>query len=174
MLSEKNVLAVTGTTKQTVEDIDDNDEAGYEVRSTDDNDDAGSLVDFIVEDDGEGEEDEAPLSDVPLNNISNEMDGIDPSNIIEGKRIRKPRVTYEQEVFASSEYRKMMLEDVPDEEIEAIENSSEDDGTSDEDDDEYEHNSESDNEKYEDDENAESSEEEEEDGNLKKRKVANA
>ena len=50
---------------------------------------------------------------------NDDKDAIDPNNIISGKRIRKKTVRYEDTVFNSEEYRKMMLCDVPDDELKA-------------------------------------------------------
>lgn len=123
-----------------VDDLDDE-----EVRSNDDDDDAGSLVDFIVGDeDEEGDDgDNASVTSEPPKTEEEErardLDGIDSSNIITGKRTRRQTKFYEQEVFNTDEYRKMILEDVPDEERHALEETSdEEDEESDEDDGEYE------------------------------------
>jgi hypothetical protein len=118
-----------------VDDIDDE-----EVRSNDDDDDAGSLVDFIVNDEGEeGEEgdDASVISESPKTEEeerARDLDGIDTSNIITGKRTRRQTNFYEQEVFNTDEYRKMILDDVPDDERHALEETSdeEDDDENDE------------------------------------------
>jgi hypothetical protein len=119
-----------------VEDVDDED-----VRSTDDGDDVGSLVDFIVDDEGEGEEcngdeTESVLSDPPETEDDQrvrELDGMDSSNIITGKRTRRQTKFYEHEVFSTDEYRKMVLDDVPEEERHALEDSSDEEEGSDDD-----------------------------------------
>ena len=82
-----------------------------EIPELDDSDDEGSLVDFIDKtDEVEASEGEADDDD----------EGISVENIIySGKRKRRAPVRYEDEVFASKEYRKMMLCDIPDEEMHA-------------------------------------------------------
>lgn len=132
----------TGTAKKsapkrtkTLED--DEDDEGLEVRSVD-SDDAGSLVDFVVD---EEEEDGASVeSDGPANEEESrerDLDGMDTNNIISGKRTRRQTKFYEQTLFQTEEYRRMMLEDVPPEELHAVEESSEDEAV-DEDDESYE------------------------------------
>tara|TARA_B110001450_G_scaffold217_1_gene330 strand:- start:6414 stop:6938 length:525 start_codon:yes stop_codon:yes gene_type:complete len=121
-----------------VHDPDDED-----VRSNDDDDDAGSLVDFIVEDGGEegdgDTDDESVTSEPPKTQeeeCTRDLDGIDTTNIITGKRTRHQTKFYDQEIFNTEEYRKMIMDDIPEEERHALEESSEDE---DEDDDvEYE------------------------------------
>ena len=100
------------------------DECYDDVRSVDDPDEVGSLVDFVVD-----EEDEEPAA-APTTNIA--LDGIDAGNVITGKRKRKQTQFYEQEVFASAEFKRMLLEDVPPSEYDAAL------GDDDEDDDEEE------------------------------------
>jgi len=111
-----------------VDDLDNED-----VRSNDDDDDAGSLVDFIVEDEGdEGEEcgvydDASVTSEQPRTEEEErvrDLDGVDSSNIIVGKRTRRQTKFYEQEVFNTEEYRKMVLDDVPEDERHALDESS--------------------------------------------------
>ena len=95
-------------------------------------DDAGSLVDFIVNDEGEegasaGEESEAE-SEPPATKedaIKRDLDGIDPSNIVHGRRTRRKTQFLEREIFASDDYRKMMLCDVPKDEMHAVESEGE-------------------------------------------------
>ena len=93
-----------------------------------DEDDAGSLVDFVIDDDdgeiGDGTEEDADsvLSDLPATKeeaIAREMEGIDAANIVTGKRTRRQTQFYEKEVFGTEEYRNMMLDDVPPEEMRA-------------------------------------------------------
>ena len=79
----------------------------------DDNDSVGSLVDFVVEDEEEGTTESAPEQSGPVN----DLDGIDSSNIITGKRKRRQTQFYDRAVFASADYRRMILEDIPPEEI---------------------------------------------------------
>lgn len=135
------------------DDLDDED-----VRSNDDDDDAGSLVDFIVEEEGEDgdEDDDASVTSEPPKTEEEErardLDGIDTSNIITGKRTRRQTTFYEQEVFNTDEYRKMILDDVPEDERHALEESSDE-----EEDDESEEDGE-----YEDSEDKEEGGEEEE------------
>ena len=120
------------------------DEGGdEEVRSNDDDDDAGSLVDFVVEDDGEesGDDNASVTSEPPKTAEearARDLDGIVQSNIVVGKRTRRQTKFYEQEVFNTDEYRKMIFEDVPDDERHAIEESSDDDREDDEEDENYE------------------------------------
>ena len=126
-----------------------------------DDDDAGSLVDFIAGDDEEV---------VPAVGPASDNDGISASNIITGKRKRKQTVTYEQQLFASPEYRKMMLEDVPADEMDAALGAGEEsadfsDGegdNEDEEDGEYEYDEEEDGEEEEDSEEEEGDSEGEE------------
>ena len=122
-----------------VDDLDDDD-----VRSNDDDDDAGSLVDFIVEDEGEDgeQDDDASVTSEPPKTEEEErardLDGIDTSNIITGRRTRRQTKFYEQEVFNTDEYRKMILDDVPEDERHALEGTSdEEESEEDEEDDEY-------------------------------------
>ena len=52
--------------------------------------------------------------------LKRDLDGIDQANVIEGgrgRRVRHKVQRYEDEVFASDEYRKMILCDVPDDEV---------------------------------------------------------
>lgn len=97
--------------------------------SASDDDDAGSLVDFIVEDDGEEDVSEAASdaeSEPPATReeaLARELDGISESNIVLGKRARRQTQFYEQNVFRTAEYRRMMLCDVPADEMHALESS---------------------------------------------------
>ena len=61
------------------------------------------------------------------------MDGIDTSNIVLGKRTRRSTQFYDRQVFSSAEYRRMMLEDVPADEMHALEESEDEEDESDED-----------------------------------------
>ena len=85
--------------------------SGDEDEDSGEDDDAGSLVDFVVDDDDAA----APEEDKALNDLQD----IDEKNIVQGKRKRKATQFYDREVFASKEYRKMVLDDVPDEELDA-------------------------------------------------------
>ena len=76
-----------------------------DVRTEDD--EVGSLEDFI-----DDNEDEVPTSTKAVPHILK-------SNILTGKRTRKQTRFFDEEVFSDPSYRKMMLEDVPDEEIAA-------------------------------------------------------
>lgn len=100
-----------------------------EERSDDEDDDAGSLVDFIVDDEGEeggsgaesGAESDAE-SEAPATKeeaVKRDLDGIDPSNIVAGRRVRRRTQFLEREIFASPDYQRMMLCDVPKEELHA-------------------------------------------------------
>jgi hypothetical protein len=110
----------------------DGDDEDYEDdQSTDADDDAGSLVDFIVDDESQkdGSEDDASVrSASPVNAseaIKRELDDIDASNILSGKRTRRQTKFYANEALSDAEYRAMMLQDVPPEEEDAIYESSE-------------------------------------------------
>lgn len=113
-------------------------------------DSEGSLVDFIADDDdseasdaneGEGVDEEVdlpPLTKEEDRHLS--LDGIDVSNILPegGKRKRRVPAFYEAEVFASKEVKRMMFEDVPEEEMDALAASDSDEGEDEgETDDEY-------------------------------------
>ena len=112
-------------------------------------DSEGSLVDFIVrdneskeeneEDDNESVESEPAASTEDA--LARELDGISAGNIVVGKRKRRPTQFYERTVFDTDEYRKMMLDDVPEDEMHAIAESDDDSNNSENDDsedDEYE------------------------------------
>jgi len=58
------------------------------------------------------------MPETPMS-MSNDLDGIEVSNILHSKRKRRATVRYEDELFQSDEYRKLMLCDIPDEEMEA-------------------------------------------------------
>lgn len=117
------VAAVPLTEAVLAEDADD--ESEYEdERSTDEDDDAGSLVDFIVNDEGEDAESEAgsEAASEPATKeeaLKRDLDGIDPANIVAGRRVRRRTQFLEREIFASADYRRMMLCDVPKEELHA-------------------------------------------------------
>jgi hypothetical protein len=98
-----------------------------------------------------------------------DLDGISSSNIITGKRRRRQTQFYEQTVFNTKEYRNMMLCDVPQEEMHAIEEDDDDDSEEDEEDDDYDEGEEDDEEEgeEEEDEGEEMSEEE-----LKAKKIS--
>ena len=124
--------------------VDDADDEHDETRSVD-SDDAGSLEEFIVDDehDGEESEEEGSVASEPAPLTKDEerardLDGIDPSNIVLGKRTRKTTQFYEQTVFNTTEYRKMMLDDVPPDEMHALESSDDDSDDEDDDDAAYE------------------------------------
>lgn len=111
-----------------------------DVRSVDESD-AGSLVDFVVDDEDEEEDDDDDASSVesepPATKeeaIARDLDGISDSNIVHGKRKRVSTQFYDRQVFASPEYRRMMLEDVGDEVEAAVEESDDEDEGEDEDD----------------------------------------
>ena len=154
-----------------VEPVEDLEDDGDEVRSNDDDDDAGSLVDFIVDDEGEEGDDEdddavSTVSDAPKNKEEErvrDLDGIDASNIITGKRTRRQTKFYEQEVFNTDEYRRMILEDVPEDERHALEQESDDEEDATDDEEEYEEDEE--------DEEDDEDEEDEEDDDVKKMRV---
>ena len=107
------------------------DGGGADSDSNDDDDDAGSLVDFILDD-----TDALEVADTPGAQAlpcGGEMDGIDAGNIVTGKRKRRQTQFYEREVFSSENYRKMVLVDVPDEEMHAVFEESENEDEGDED-----------------------------------------
>ena len=106
--------------EQAVVDDDDDDDDGLESISSDD-DDAGSLVDFVVDDDDPVERAPAPVEG------RTELDGIDTRNIVLGKRTRRQTQFFEREVFSSPEYKRMMLCDVPPDELRAALDSDDED-----------------------------------------------
>lgn len=138
------VVQVAPTVKRVKKDqpVDDGDEDYDETRSVD-SDDAGSLEEFIVDDehDGEESEEEGSVDSEPPRTEEEErardLDGIDKNNIVLGKRTRRPTQFYEQTVFNTSEYRRMMLDDVPVDEMHALESSG-DESNDEDDDDAYE------------------------------------
>jgi len=103
---------------------DDDEEGEFDETRSVDSDDAGSIVDFVVDEEGEEEDDDASVeSEGPRTEEEahqRELDGIDTSNIITGKRTRRQTTFYEQTVLNTDEYRKMMLEDVPEDEMHAL------------------------------------------------------
>ena len=132
----------------------------------DEDDDAGSLVDFVVRDD-EAVEAAPPEGD---------DDAVSLSNVVEGKRVRKKPQRFVDELMATDEYRRMMLCDVPAEEMRAAledsvsddeddgeEGDEEDDGPESEDEDEDYEESDDDEEEEDDEEDDEEDEEEEDD-----------
>ena len=152
------------------DDVDDDDD------EEEGEDDAGSLVDFIVNDDEENEDiddgNSSIQSEKPATQEEAEcrdMDGIDTSNIIVGKRTRRQTKFYEQEVFNTDEYRKMMLCDVPKEEMHAVIESDEEESENDEEDD-ASYDGECDNEEEEEVEDGDESGEEDEENEKKFKK----
>ena len=155
------------------EDYDDCED--LEERSEDESD-AGSLEEFIIdEDENEESEEEGSCDDekelTKEEEMSRDLEDISKNNIVTGKRVRKPVVRFEDSVFNSEEYKKMLLCDIPDDELDAVLESDEEEEYSDEDDEEYEG-------KSDDDENDVESEvsdsdyEEEEEKDAKKIKVS--
>lgn len=133
------------------EDVDDADDD--EAEDDEDDEDAGSLVDFIVDDsedddddkdgdeDGDAEEEEDGGTPSGPDALKRELDDIDPRNIVSGKRTRRSTAFYDRQVFQSDEYRRMVLEDVPEDELHAAvaeESESEDADASDASDDSFE------------------------------------
>ena len=113
-------------------DAEDDDEYSGDEEDSGEDDDAGSLVDFIVNDEGEegasADEESEAESEAPATAeeaIKRDLDGIDPSNIVYGRRTRRKTQFLEREIFASADYRKMMLCDVPKEEMHAVESEGE-------------------------------------------------
>jgi hypothetical protein len=122
------VAAAPLTEAVLAEDADGESESEYEdERSADEDDDAGSLVDFIVNDEGgEGEDAESEAGSETASEpatkeeaLKRDLDGIDPSNIVAGRRVRRRTQFLDREIFASADYRRMMLCDVPKEELNA-------------------------------------------------------
>ena len=72
--------------------------------------------------------------------VARDLDGIDQSKLrVRGRRTRRRDGLYEQEVFNTDEYRRMMLEDVPeDERRAAVGEDTEDDSESEGEDGDYE------------------------------------
>jgi X-linked retinitis pigmentosa GTPase regulator len=130
--------------KAEVDDVDDVDDF-YDEEKSEDDDDAGSLEDFIVND--EPDDNEKETSDEPEECVTltkeesnkRDLEDINSSNILTGKRTRKPVKRFEDDLFQSEEYKKMMLCDIPEDELNAA---LEDDFSSDEEegeeDDDYE------------------------------------
>lgn len=128
-----------------------------------DDDDAGSLVDFVVDD-----EEAEPLP------AEGDDDGVSMANVVEGKRVRKKPKRFVDELMSTDEYRRMMLCDVPAEEMRAAledsvsddeddgeEGDEEDDGPESEDEDEdYEESGDEEEEDDDEDEDEESGEDE--------------
>ena len=105
---------------QLLDDDDDDDDESVDSGA---DDEVGSLVDFVVEDcdDEDSEEDptEKEYTGSQEEEGANELDGIDTSNIILGKRTRRQTQFYDREVFGSAEYRDLVLKDVPESERDA-------------------------------------------------------
>jgi len=130
--------------KPTDNDCDEDDE-GMEERSEDESD-AGSLDEFIINEDNDEDEEEEEDEDegseteelklTEEEKIKRDLEDINTSNIIIGKRVRKPVKRLEDDIFNSEEYKKMILCDIPDEELDAVFSESEEE-MSDEEDDEY-------------------------------------
>ena len=103
------------------------DASGLEESEGEESDDAGSLVDFVVEDDGEECDDGSSVaSEAPATReeaLARDLDGISAANIVPGKRVRRATQFYEREVFQTAEYRRMMLCDVPADEMHAVQQS---------------------------------------------------
>ena len=112
----------TGTTGKTVvrppskppKRMDDDDDDGDDSASDDGYDSAGSLADFMVDDDDDECQQEVGAA---AKGSTSDMDGIDPKNILSTKRTRTKTNFYDRTVFESAEYRKMILEDIPDDEV---------------------------------------------------------
>ena len=127
---------------------DDGEESYNGEEDDDDDDDDEEDEDEDDEDEDEDENEDEKIekkNNTVLNNdaIETELDGIQLSNIISTKRVRKPVKRYEDEVFASDEYKKLMLCDIPADEMNAALldedfSESEEDEDEDEDEDEYE------------------------------------
>ena len=90
----------------------------------DDDDEEGSYRDETEEDEegeeDEGEEEERGEEEVEEVEEAEKIDdGIDVSNIVHGRRQRKPVKRYEDEVFASEDYQRLLFCDIPEEEMKA-------------------------------------------------------
>ena len=133
-------------------------------RSVDDDDDAGSLEDFIVKDKTDDEESNSEDNDEEVNaeqQKSRDLEDISDNNIVTGKRIRKPVKRFEEGIFNSDEYKKMVFCDIPDEELNAaLESDEDEEDEEDEEDDSYDENDSS---ALEDDDDDDSDEDSEED-----------
>lgn len=92
----------------------DDDEDDYE---SSEDEDSEEMRDFIVDDESESEagEEESEVHDV----VEPTFDHIDTRNIVQGRRTRRPTRRYEDEVFNTEEYRRMMLCDIPQSELNA-------------------------------------------------------
>lgn len=111
-----------------------------DVRSTDEDDDAGSLVDFIEDDDDDCSEEDFEETEPTEEEVRRmDVEAIDTNNIRLGKRTRRAPVRYETEVFNTEEYKKLMLTDVPDEELNAIGEDTDDESEEESDDDDEWH-----------------------------------
>ena len=133
---------------------------GLEARSVDESSE-GSLVDFLIKEDVE-EEDASEDESVELSkeeSLKRDLDGIDQSNVVQGKRPRRRPNRLEEEVFRSAEYRKMMLCDVPKEDVDAMGEEEEGDEEYEEEDEDEEYQEEDEDEEYQ-----EEDEDEEEEG----------
>ena len=151
------------------DDVDDDDD------EEEGEDDAGSLVDFIVNDDEEKNDDDnsSIQSEQPATKEeveSRDMDGIDTSNIMVGKRTRRQTKFYEQEVFNTDEYRKMMLCDVPKEEMHAVMESDDEEESENDEEDDASYEGENENEEEEEEENESDENESESDEEDEKKK----
>lgn len=171
--------------KQKVEKIEDEDEdedyGEMEERSEDESD-AGSLNEFIVnEESDDSESDDGSVDDekelTTEEKTKKDLEDISESNIVSGKRVRKPVKRFEDSVFNSDEYKKMILCDIPDDELDAVFSSESEEEMSDEEDGEYDgpeddedNSSEEESEDYEESENFEESEGPEEETKPKKKK----
>ena len=106
-------------------DDDDADYAGCEERSDDGDDDGSSLKSFIADDENEDDAEsdaDTVISEPPATHeeaIQQDLDGISQDNIVYGRRTRRPPQRLTETIMAGEDYRRMMLCDVPDDEMEA-------------------------------------------------------
>ena len=115
-------------------DDDEDDARSDDARSVDSRS-AGSLVDFVVDDD-----EEPPAEENPQCRGADEDAGLDASLILPPgtKRQRRAPDRYATHVYSSDEYRGMVLEDVPAEELYAAVGDDVEEEEEDEDDESYE------------------------------------
>lgn len=110
--------------KLSSDDDDDDDLDGFIV---DDEEDISDQDSYEEDEESETDEEENEMDDEDSDKASNraedtivdDTDGIDKSNIRSSKRVSRQTKRYSDEVYASAEYRKMVLDDVPQHEYQA-------------------------------------------------------
>jgi hypothetical protein len=141
----------------TAVELDDTDDECGEEEDSGGSDTEGSLVDFIDKEEHEDDETSDAESEGPTTAEEarkRDLEDIDASNIVTGKRTRRATNFYDREVFSSAEYRRMALCDVPKEELHAVEADDEEEEEEDEEDASYEASTDEDEEEDEEDEEA--------------------